>query len=617
MNKKKKSFAGMQNFIFMNFRLCQFRWYSAVLPYLACVTQISMLLITMLLPKLVLDAVEQKNNVVNMWNQILGVGIILAFTTVLNMVLHNVISSISQQLLYSELTKLWEKKMIQMDYQTFLSAKGKVIMEKARQVISSPNWGCVSFLQRLTELIEAMVGLVVYCIIIGNLHPILLLLLVILFVVEMGWGYYAEKKKHQQKDEKAKVDRKLNYLAYGMRGLKEAKDIRIYSMRGILREINKGIIAEKETVETKIQKWELSHMMITALLIFIRDGFCYFYLITRFLEGEMSIGNFTVYFAVITGVGEWLTKLAYSISAYTEVSNYITDFRDFLELGATVKKQNKVLQHFEQPIEFRFENVSFSYKIASEEGTRNISVIKNLNLVIHGGEKLALVGVNGAGKSTFIKILCGMQKPDKGRVLINGNDIQNIMPENYFSLFAAVFQKSQLLPVSIEDNIIQGGEEDSKRMWDCIRLAGLEEKIKSLPKQEKTTVVKQISEEGVDLSGGQQQRLFLARALYKNAPVLILDEPTAALDPIAENDIYQKYNELTKGKTSVFVSHRLSSTRFCDRILFMEQGEIVEIGSHEELMGIGGKYADMYAVQSEYYKNTVQTQEKNKDGGIA
>lgn len=295
----------------------------------------------------------------------------------------------------------------------------------------------------------------------------------------------------------------------------------------------------------------------------------------------MSIGDFTVYFAAITGVGEWLTKLANSISSYVEVQNNVTDFRSFLELSDDVdkkkiEKKSNVFKQIESPITFTFEHVSFSYEVQSDDGVRKIPVIRNLNLVIEGGEKIALVGVNGTGKSTFIKLLCGIQKPEEGRILVNGIDSQSIAPELYFSLFAAVFQKSQLLPVSIADNIMSGTKRNSEHMWECVRMAGLEEKINALFQRVDTCVVKQISEEGVDLSGGQQQRLFLARALYKNAPVLILDEPTAALDPIAENDIYQKYNEFTKGKTSVFVSHRLSSTRFCDRILLMEKGEIVE-----------------------------------------
>ena len=215
------------------------------------------------------------------------------------------------------------------------------------------------------------------------------------------------------------------------------------------------------------------------------------------------------------------------------------------------------------------------------------------------------MGVNGAGKSTFVKLLCGALRPKQGTVLVNGIDSKRFRKRDYYSLFSAVFQKSGFLPVSITENIVLNvkKEPDMENMWNCIRMAGLERKIKSLPQGADTCLVKHISENGTELSGGEEQRLLLARALYKDAPVLVLDEPTAALDPIAENEIYQKYYEFTKEKTAIFISHRLASTRFCDRIILLDKGTIIECGTHEELMALGGKYAEMFQIQSQYYKN--------------
>ena len=264
-----------------------------------------------------------------------------------------------------------------------------------------------------------------------------------------------------------------------------------------------------------------------------------------------------------------------------------------------------------KPVSFTWEKVSFSYWQEDGEGRKTeIPVLKNINLTVKAGEKLAIVGENGAGKTTFVKLLCGLLRPQEGRIFVNDTELTDFEQEDYRSLFSAVFQKSGLLPVSIRDNIaLNIWEEDGpdeqevlKAVWRCIRLANLEEKVRSLPEGLDTHLVKRIAEHGTELSGGELQRLLLARALYKDAPVLILDEPTAALDPIAENEIYQAYHKLTEGKTSVFISHRLASTRFCDLILVMENGEIVESGTHDELMARRGRYAEMFEVQSRYYR---------------
>lgn len=229
--------------------------------------------------------------------------------------------------------------------------------------------------------------------------------------------------------------------------------------------------------------------------------------------------------------------------------------------------------------------------------------MSGIDLTIRPGEKLAVVGLNGAGKTTLIKLLCGFLDPTRGQVLLNGQDIRRYNRRDYYRLFAAVFQQFFLLAGNIEENVAQrDGEIDRKRLEHCIEMAGLTEKVSSLPQGYDTKLVKSVYEDAVELSGGEKQRLMLARALYKEAPILVLDEPTAALDPIAENDIYQKYRQLTRGRTSVYISHRLASTRFCDRIILLENGVIAEEGTHEELIAKGGSYAGLFEIQKKYYQ---------------
>lgn len=601
---KKKYLAKQEGLSFLRYELAKYKWYSNLLPVIAAMLQVALSVVLMILPKLVLDAVQTGCNFNEFMKDIVWVGMLFALLTVANMYFHNQIARISQTFLYRRLNMFWEKKMLSMRFEALFSGEGKIKIEKARQHISSPNWGIVELLGRETAVLEAILGLIVYSFVVGKLHILMLLFLCILFVIELFVGLKVEKKKQSYKEEKAKADRRINYIAYGTKGMEEAKDIRIYSMIPMLREITNAVIQRKCKVESDIQRWQFFHMIVTAVLILIRDSVGYIFLIYLFLKKDMSVGDFSMYFTAISGIGMWLTKIAGSLSDYKEAVGYAEDFYDFMRLPDDEMDAGN--GSFETPVSFEFQNVHYSYFISDDEGEQAIPVIKGLSFKVEKGEKIAVVGVNGAGKSTMVKLLCGMLVPDKGRILVNGKDIATMHKRSYYSLFAAVFQNSRLLPVSIADNIMMGKTmPDNEKLWDVLKAVGLETKVRSLPEKEQTKIVKKITG-GIDLSGGQEQKLLLARALYKDAPVLVLDEPTAALDSISENEIYQNYNELTDGKTAFFVSHRLASTRFCDRIFLLQDGRIAEEGSHEELMKFGGAYADMFRVQSKYYTERME-----------
>lgn len=614
MDRKRKKSAGMEGLKFLHQEMRRYRWYSSALPVLACMSQVSQSLLLLLLPKIVLDALTEGATFAAFAARVLRTGAGLAAAAVMSLVVHNEIEKCSQTFLYRRLNALWERKMLRLDYGVFCSQQGKIGMEKARAAIASPNWGVVELLGKEAALLEAGVGLAAYCAIVGTLHPAILAFLGLFFLIEMAAGIRIEEKKQGYKEERARADRRLNYIAYGTRGMKEAKDIRIFSMSGMLKEITEEVIRGKTAVEAKVQRWQFLRGGITALLIFVRNGLACLFLIEQYLEGGMSVGDFSLYFGAVVGIGMWLTELSGAVSGFREAENYVRDFHGFLALpeeegeGAGRAKPGKSSETG-KTVSFVWEDVSFSYRSREDGEERERPIFRNLNLTIRAGERLAVVGRNGAGKSTLIKLLCGLLEPDRGRILMDGRDIRTIPRAELYGHFSAVFQHSRILPVSMAQNVMLDvrEREDREAMWEAIRAAGLEGKVKSLPAREETCLVGQVSEEGTGLSGGQEQRLLLARALYKDAPVLLLDEPTAALDSIAENEIYEKYGELTAGKTSVFVSHRLASTRFCDRILFIEEGRIVESGSHQELMDRNGKYADMFRVQSRYYREREQT----------
>ena len=246
--------------------------------------------------------------------------------------------------------------------------------------------------------------------------------------------------------------------------------------------------------------------------------------------------------------------------------------------------------------EIEFRNVCFKYPTCEDY------VLKNISIKLRIGERLAIVGMNGSGKTTMIKLLCRLYDPTSGEILLNGIDIRKYDYKEYISIFSVVFQDFKLFSFSAGQNVATSNEFDKDKVFECLSAAGLGKRILELPKGVDTPLYKDFDEDGIEISGGEAQKIAIARALYKNAPFIILDEPTAALDPIAEFEIYSRFNELVGTKTAVYISHRLSSCRFCDDIAVFHEGEIIQRGSHEELIqAVNGKYHELWYAQAQYY----------------
>jgi ABC-type multidrug transport system fused ATPase/permease subunit len=287
------------------------------------------------------------------------------------------------------------------------------------------------------------------------------------------------------------------------------------------------------------------------------------------------------------------------ISELARASTQMSDFRSFIDYPDTANRGDGLaLPPLDAAPEIRLADVSYTYPGSGSP------VLEDINVTIRAGERIAIVGANGAGKTTLVSLICGLLHPTTGRLTVSGLNISEFNRDEYFRMISAVFQDIHLLIGSIANNVSQQPDHktDRDRVEDCLTKAGLRGKVDSLPGGAGTLLDSEVNEDALDLSGGERQKLALARALYKDAPIIILDEPTAALDPIAENEMYQQYAELTGTKTSMYISHRLASTRFCDRILFIDGGRITEEGSHEFLMEQDGKYAEMFAVQAGYYQ---------------
>ena len=277
---------------------------------------------------------------------------------------------------------------------------------------------------------------------------------------------------------------------------------------------------------------------------------------------------------------------------------YVNHFRTFLEIQDELPLEEPTPIPLLKPYTIEFKKVSFKYPNSERY------IFKDLSFKIKAGERLAIVGINGAGKTTLVKLITRLYEPTDGEILLDGINVKNLDRAKYFDLFSVVFQDIKVLAFTVGENVaIQNRDVlDRARVMECLEQAGIKDKIASLKHGIETPMLKGLEEEGIELSGGQNQKLALARALYKNGDIVILDEPTSALDPLAEYEIYQNFDALIGDKTAIYISHRLSSTRFCDAIAFFENGEILEYGTHEELLAKKGRYAEMFNIQAQYYQ---------------
>ncbi|MGE5677232.1 MAG: ABC transporter ATP-binding protein, partial [Pseudomonadota bacterium] len=492
-------------------------------------------------------------------------------------------------------------KRMTLDYELMEDPDVKVLEDKASRAGQSNHSPAHNMPRILVRLATNILGFLLYGSVITSIHPAILLLLVLSAVINWFCLSAARKYEKATREERSLLHKKLRYIYSSIKTPDKAKDIRLYSMTGWIKELFNRIGASTEQAEGRVAARNMLAQLVDGLLILVRDGAAYAFLIYLMLKDKITLGDFIFVFAAIGAFSGWVSGIILQASELSRTSFEISDMRQYMDVPDKSNTGEGVpLPSCEMlPLGISLKGVEYAYPKAEREALRDI------NLDIKPGERIAIVGANGAGKTTLVKLICGLYRPKKGNISVGGVEIDKYNRDEYFTLFSAVFQDIYLLTCDIAGNISQASPEmtDYKKVEDCLRLSGLYTKVQAMPYKEKTLLVREVNDDAVELSGGEKQKLALARALYKDAPIIILDEPTAALDPIAENEVYQKYAELTKGKTSIYISHRLASTRFCDRILFIDDHVISEAGTHDELMKLGGKYAGMFEIQSHYYKN--------------
>lgn len=484
-------------------------------------------------------------------------------------------------------------------YKYLSSEQGQLETQKARRAMSNTRTGVEDIVLRIVECSANLLGALVFIIILSSISPLIILGLIVCGIISFAAGNMVNKYRLKHKDTMSRIQKKNRYISDVSRDMKYGKDIRMYGLFQWLVYMGEKHMKQELKWEQKITLRVFFSEVIDGLIAFLRDGFAYVYLIFLVVDGIIPVSSFILYISSIAGFSMWISNFAKNAIILNADSLEVSDFRVLMNKADENYKEHLPSVDLESPMSVEFKNVNFAY------GENNI--FENFSLKIDAGKKIALVGINGAGKTTLVKLMLGLVEPSSGQILINGIDSASIDIRQYYDQFSVAFQDALILAFGIDVNISMKSSEltDQNKVDEAIKLAGLSEKINSLKKGKYTSAEKYMDSEGTELSGGERQKIILARALYKDAPILVLDEPSSALDPIAESQLYEKYDQMTYNKTSVYISHRLASTKFCDEILLLDDGKIIEQGTHGELMKLNKQYAHMFEVQSHYYKEDV------------
>nr|WP_303935463.1 ABC transporter ATP-binding protein [Treponema denticola] len=560
--------------------------------------RIFMIYQTILIPKTIILGIETGTEAKPILLSILTAGLLITACKIIIQVLETKLMALGSRPLFHIYSVPVNKKMFELNYQTLISPEVQTKITKVKNIVMTGSSGGPFhfFGLNLSFLLTAIAGAFFFSSGIISIDLILLFIVLASGTVNLLYGIYTGKYTQKNMEDRGDDEKKESYILTTAEDRRFAKDIRLYKMKDWLIENFEhyhGRVKKFLRAESNVQA---GGKILNALMIFIRDVFAYIYLIYQLNAGTIAVSQFVFLIGLVMEFSKWMDAIVLQISNLIIFNSELSQIRIFLNTPDEKKGGELTVNDTGEKPSIEFKNLSFRY---SENATW---IFKDFNLKIDAGEKLALVGINGAGKTTLMHLLMGLLEPTEGSVLIDGKNSTDFKKEEYYNLFSPVFQDINIFPETFAANIAGTENINEEKLKDAITSSGLNEMVSSLPNGSQTILVKESNDEAIDLSGGQNQRMLLARALYKNAKINILDEPTAALDPIAESKIYEEYDAMSKEKTSIFISHRLASTKFCDRIILLEHGKIIEEGTHNELMNQNKTYRNMYDVQSKYYK---------------
>ncbi len=549
---------------------------------------------SIILPKLLISELSLGSmaNIENLLNIIIGYFILTSIFGFIKAYVHD--------FTYPKITKLRIDyirdsfdKIVSMDYKYVEDAQFLEENSRAMEATSSNNNGIEGVYHKLFETPAILITILALAIFIGLLNIWILLGLLINIIATIWINKKVHKFQYEMKEKLAHAERKKDYYYKTTHDFGYGKDIRIYNLKKRImdnysKEINSYVNLHKMI---KNKEYLLGFLGLATLLI--SNSLTYGILIYKGING-MSIADFSMYIAAITNLSLIMKTLADNVSYILNEGEYVQDFFEFMDKD--LGEKSGTMGPIEGTLEIEFRNVSFKYPNTEKY------IFKHLNFKIDKGERLAIVGINGAGKSTLVKLMTGLFDVTEGEILINNIPIKEFNKKDLYSMFSVVFQDINIMAFTIAENVACSSEDlDENRIMTALDKVGLGEKARNLSKGIHQMMLKVIEEDGLEFSGGENQKLAISRALYKDANMVIMDEPTAALDALAEAEIYENFSELVSGKTAVYISHRLASTKFCDRIALFDKNGLKEYGNHNELLAKKGAYYEMFTIQGKYY----------------
>lgn len=438
------------------------------------------------------------------------------------------------------------------------------------------------------------------------LSPWFIIIILAISAILIVMSLLLQRQEFDFNNSKVEDDRRLEYLYSVMTEYRYAKELRINNANRFIREKYASIFGRQIDRLKSLYRRKLGLQGLSNLLTVLQTAVMYIYFTYQVSQERVSIAQYTVLLSSTALFTSILLSFFKTVGAINNNCRAIEFYREYLD---TVQRNSGIYRSNdlpEQETDFTdericFENVSFMYPGSSRY------ILRNVNLEITHGQKIGIVGLNGSGKTTLIKLLCRIYDPTEGRITLNGTDIRQIPYRAYCKHIGIVLQDFALFAYSVKENVMLDQEPDGEKLQSCIEKSGLTEKIGRLPRGLETSVYKKLDNDGIEFSGGEGQKLAMARAIFKDADMLLLDEPTSALDPIAEYELFARLNDISEGRTTLFISHRLSSTRLCDKIYVLADSRIAESGSHESLMGQNGIYAELFRMQARYYEGQDKT----------